>query len=69
MQKEADEANRTIEESFKLMRRQIQEEINNIDGLESVSEKESLARERLTAALDAVETLIGKEMDDIQKEI
>ena len=51
------------------MRRQIQEEINNIDGLESVSEKESLARERLTAALDAVETLIGKEMDDIQKEI
>lgn len=69
LQKEADEANRTIEESFKLMRRQIQEEINNIDGLESVSEKESLARERLTAALDAVETLIGKEMDDIQKEI
>jgi hypothetical protein len=69
IKRETKEVARTVVRAFKNLRKEVSEQIRYLDGKPSLSEEEKKIKERLEKALDTAEKTIGKEIEDVEKEL
>lgn len=66
---ETKELSRALLAAFKALREEVQEQIEFLDGKPGLSDSEAKVRDKLKEALDVSEKFIGKEIEDIEKEL
>jgi hypothetical protein len=69
MRKETKEAAQAVLAAFKALREDVQEQIEYLDGKPGLTDSEAKVRDKLKEALDISEKFIGKELEDIEKEL
>jgi hypothetical protein len=69
MRKETKEAAQAVLAAFKALREEVQEQIEYLDGKPGLTDSEAKVRDKLKEALDISEKFIGKELEDIEKEL
>jgi len=69
MRKETKEAAQAVLTAFKALREEVQEQIEYLDGKPGLTDSEAKVRDKLKEALDISEKFIGKELEDIEKEL
>jgi hypothetical protein len=60
---------RAVFGAFKALREEVGEQIECLDGKPGLREDEKKIRDKLKEALDVSEKFIGKEIEDIEKEL
>jgi len=69
MRAETKEAAQAVLAAFKALREEVQEQIEYLDGKPGLTDSEAKVRDKLKEALDISEKFIGKELEDIEKEL
>jgi hypothetical protein len=69
MRKETKELAQAVLAAFKALREEVQEQIEYLDGKPGLTDSEAKVRDKLKEALDISEKFIGKELEDIEKEL
>jgi len=69
LKKETKELAQAILTAFKALREEVQEQIEYLDGKPGLTDSEAKVRDKLKEALDISEKFIGKELEDIEKEL
>lgn len=67
IQREAREAEETVEKAFQKLRERIESEIEFLDKEPGLSEEEKKLRDKLQQALSFAQELVEKEIEDIRK--
>jgi hypothetical protein len=69
MRAETKEAAQAVLAAFKALKEEVQEQIEYLDGKPGLTDSEAKVRDKLKEALDISEKFIGKELEDIEKEL
>jgi hypothetical protein len=69
MRAETKELNQAVLAAFKALREEVQEQIEYLDGKPGLTDSEAKVRDKLKEALEISEKFIGKELEDIEKEL
>jgi len=69
LEKEVTEAERALYQAFKALKEEVEEQVAKLDGKPGLSEKEKKICEDLKEALRISEKFIGKEIEDIEREL
>jgi len=69
MRKETKEASQSVDDAFKVMRKEVERQVSMLDKKPGLSKSEKEIRDKLQESLDISERIISKEIKDIEKEL
>jgi hypothetical protein len=67
--KETKEVSQSVADSFRTLKKEVEEQISMLDKKPSLSKEEKAIRDKLQEALDVSEKFISKEIQDVEKEL
>ena len=66
---ETQEVSQSVRAAFRALREEVEEQISQLDQKPGLTKKEKAIRDKLQEALDMSEKFIGKEIEDVEKEL